>query len=157
MLTGQFKDRRAEDSKAFDARFRALCARLERSYPHAPEYDALLNTTFAIVASGRQPATYRLDEVMAAGAIPVLITGDRVTGLPYILPFQEVVPWHEISFHFPWREVPRLVDVLARVSDDEIARMQAGGRAAWTKYLEPDAARRALYTLLEQRAGFRYR
>ena len=94
---------------------------------------------------------------MAAGAIPVLITGDRVTNSPYVLPFQEVIPWHEISFHFPWHEVPRIADVLAAVSDAEIARMQAGVRRAWTRHLAPDAARRTLYSLLEQRAAFHFR
>ena len=30
-------------------------------------------------------------------------------------------------------------------------------RAAWEEHLRPDAARRTLYELLEQRAGFRFR
>ena len=63
---------------------------------------------------------------MAAGAIPVLITGDRVTNSPYVLPFQEVIPWHEISFHFPWHEVPRIVDVLAAAGLGVVAGLARG-------------------------------
>ena len=82
MLTGQFKDRRAEDSKAFDARFRALCARLERSYPHAPEYDALLNTTFAIVA-GVAGAGLSPFVIVALGLANVLADGFSMAAANY--------------------------------------------------------------------------
>ena len=69
---------------------------------------------------------------------------------------RQVIRWHEISLHFGWADVPRIGAALARLSAPEIARMQAGVRAAWDEHLRPDAARRTLFRLLEQRATFRF-
>ena len=48
------------------------CRRFNRDY-HTTSYDDLMNTTFALVPSGRSPATYRLAEALSAGALPVFI------------------------------------------------------------------------------------
>ena len=55
------------------------CRAYDKAMQLAPAYTTLLNTTFALVPGGRQPASFRLNEVMAVGAIPVFISGDKDT------------------------------------------------------------------------------
>jgi glucuronyl/N-acetylglucosaminyl transferase EXT1 len=55
----------------------AQCAELD--WAPREKYLSTLNTTFALVPGGMQPASFRLDEVCAAGAIPVFVSGDLVT------------------------------------------------------------------------------
>ncbi|KAG5178778.1 exostosin family-domain-containing protein [Tribonema minus] len=96
------------------------CAALRRDYD-AYDYGDLLNTTFALVPAGRQPATYRLLEAMSAGAIPVVCADD------YALPFPRLFDWDAIAIVLPALAAPE--DVLAAVravSDDERERMHRG-------------------------------
>ena len=79
---------------------RARCRTYAKALEAAPSYLELLNTTFALVPAGRQPASYRLNEVLAASAIPVFVSGDPATSSPYVPPFDGVVPWESIAFHF---------------------------------------------------------
>ena len=87
-----------------------------------------------------------------------MCSGRALTSPPLLPPLacRQVIRWHEISLHFGWADVPRIGAALARLSAPEIARMQAGVRAAWDDHLRPDAARRTLFRLLEQRATFRF-
>ena len=62
------------------------CAEYRRAFD-TYEFEDLANTTFGLVPAGRSPATYRLAEVMAAGAIPVVVASD------YVLPFTGTVDW----------------------------------------------------------------
>lgn len=134
------------------------CHELERDRRGAPSYLSTLNTTFALVPGGMQPASFRLDEVCAAGAIPVFISGDLASSSAYVRPFDDVIRWNDISLHFAWEHTHRIVDALTRISPAEVARMQRGVHQAWHRYLRPPQAhRRTLYTLLEQRASYRYR
>ena len=91
----------------------------------------LLNTTFALVPGGRQPASYRLNEVLAAGCIPVFVTGEASEGAtPYVRPFH--LDWGAISLHVPFGEPAEvLVATLARLSTVQILRMQNGVVRAW--------------------------
>ncbi|CAM9928400.1 unnamed protein product, partial [Hapterophycus canaliculatus] len=103
-----------------------FCAALnETSSRH--EYEDLMNTTFGLVAAGRSPATYRLAEVMSAGAIPVFVARDIVK------PFPERVDWSSFSFSFPPEEVgPAMLATLRAVAPAELLVMQVrrkkGGR-----------------------------
>lgn len=95
---------------------------------------------------------------MAAGAIPVFVSGDLDDSSPYVRPFGEAVPWHDISLHFAWEHAGHIVDTLARLSDADVARMQLGVQRAWRRVLSPPTEhRRTLYSLLEKRVGFRFR
>ncbi|CAM9403601.1 unnamed protein product [Scytosiphon promiscuus] len=83
------------------------------------EYEDLMNTTFGLVAAGRSPATYRLAEVMSAGAIPVFVARDIVK------PFPERVDWPSLSFSFPPEEVgPAMLATLRAVAPAELLAMQ---------------------------------
>lgn len=80
------------------------------------------NTTFGLVPAGRQPATYRLAEVMSAGAIPVFVARDMVR------PFPERVDWPSLSFSFSPEEVgPTMMAVLRSVQPAELLAMQVCG------------------------------
>lgn len=87
------------------------------------DYDDIMNTTFGLVPAGRSPATYRLAEVMSAGAIPVFVNRD------YVRPFPERVDWSSFSFVFPPEEVGRsMMETLRAVSPKELWDMQVGNR-----------------------------
>lgn len=77
------------------------------------------NTTFGLVPAGRSPATYRLAEVMSAGAIPVFVARDMVR------PFPERVDWPSLSFSFSPEEVgPAMMATLRSVPPAELLVMQ---------------------------------
>ncbi len=48
------------------------CRRIATDFDRT-SYDDLMDTTFALIPSGRSPATYRLVEALSAGALPVFI------------------------------------------------------------------------------------
>ena len=90
-------------------------------------YSNLMNTTFGLVPAGRSPGTFRLGEVMSAGAIPVFVGRDMVPA------FQERFDWSSFSFSFAPGEVgPYMVTTLRAVPRERLAVMQArkesGGR-----------------------------
>lgn len=86
------------------------------------------NTTFGLVPAGRSPATYRLAEVMSAGAIPVFVARDMVR------PFPERVDWPSLSFSFPPEEVgPAMMATLRSVPPEELLVMQVIG--GWFTFL----------------------
>ena len=144
-------------SRTASAQTRNLCERLAREFNSAPTYADLLNTTFALVPAGRQPASYRLAEVMAAGAIPVFVSGDRLTSSPYVRPFGEVIDWSSISLHFSWADVPAIPQTLRRLSAKQVLAMRRGVQLAWRSYMHPHAASQTFYGLLERRASSRFR
>lgn len=83
------------------------------------EYDALMNTTFGLVPAGRSPGTFRLGEVMSAGAIPVFVGRDIVPA------FRERFDWPSFSFSFAPDQVgPYMLDVLRAVPQAQLEEMQ---------------------------------
>lgn len=86
------------------------------------DYDILMNTTFGLIPAGRQPATFRLAEVMSAGAIPVFVARDVV------LPFREQIDWPSFSFLFSPETVESdMMRTLKAFSSTELRQMQVGG------------------------------
>jgi glucuronyl/N-acetylglucosaminyl transferase EXT1 len=147
--TKQFNERDANAS---------VCLQLASKGNRQPSYMSLLNTTFALLPGGLQPASFRMDEAMAAGAIPVFVAGDLDSSSPYVRPFEETIPWAKCSFSFPWERAHRIPHVLSLLSDAQIARMQREVHRVWHKHLRPPLAhRRTLYGLLKQRATTPYR
>jgi glucuronyl/N-acetylglucosaminyl transferase EXT1 len=133
---------------------REWCSNLERETSAAPSFEASLNTTFALLPGGRQPATLRLNEVLAAGAIPVFITGDGQTGSPYVLPFDDApgVDWSICSLHFAWHQIPLIPSILGNISDGEVARLQRDAQRVWKTAMAPSVAPATFYSLLRMRA-----
>lgn len=131
---------------------RPFCEGLDRGMAAAPRFLDLFNSTFALVPGGRQPASYRLNEVMAAGCIPVFVTGEASEGAsPYVRPFH--INWGAISLHVPFGEPAEdLVASLARLSDERILRMQNGVLHAWKNHLAPNRVATTFYDILEARS-----
>ncbi len=91
----------------------------DRYYDH--DYRTLMNTTFGLVPAGRSPGTYRLAEVMGAGAIPVIVARDMV------LPFREQFDWPSFSLWFTPDQVgPDLVATLRAIPPAQLEEMQVG-------------------------------
>lgn len=83
------------------------------------DYGDLMNATFGLVPAGRSPATYRLAEVMSAGAIPVFVAMD------YVRPFPERVDWPSFSLMFPPEALgASLLETLRSFSPEELWTMQ---------------------------------
>lgn len=87
------------------------------------DYQQILNTTFGLVPAGRSPGTFRLAEVMGAGAIPVIVARD------VIRPFREQFDWPSFSFMFAPDEVGSMIETLRAVPPEDLLEMQvsAGG------------------------------
>mmetsp|Transcript_20307 Transcript_20307/g.48036 ORF Transcript_20307/g.48036 Transcript_20307/m.48036 type:complete len:365 (+) Transcript_20307:1165-2259(+) len=71
------------------------CEKLHSVYK-SYNYARLMNTTFALVLPGRQPASYRLAEVIATGAIPVFYGFEDA-----MLPYAELIDWRSMSMYAP--------------------------------------------------------
>ena len=55
-----------------------------------------MNASFALVAPGRQPASYRLAEVLGRGLLPVFFGFEDA-----LLPYEELVDWSALSLNVP--------------------------------------------------------
>ena len=135
------------------AAYRDLCNAYDKAMEVAPSYLTLLNSTFALVPGGRQPASFRLNEVLAAAAIPVFISGDMHTTSPYVLPFDGVLDWGKFSFHFSWDDpLDKIVSALSHVDEMQLNSMQRHLRYAWKRFLQPMQSSQTFYELLERHA-----
>lgn len=98
----------------------AYCQELKSRYNDFG-YEDLMNTTFAIIPAGRSPGTYRLGEVMSAGAIPVFVARDIVR------PFREQFDWSSFSFVFAPDQVGAMMfQTLRGVPPQKLEDMQVG-------------------------------
>ncbi|CAM9963910.1 unnamed protein product [Ectocarpus sp. 4 AP-2014] len=102
------------------------CQRSRKRYD-LYDYDQLMNTTFALVPAGRSPGSFRLGEIMSAGAIPVFVVRD------WIKPFQEQIDWPSFSFVFSPDDVgPIMMETLRAVEPAQLLEMQRKSlRAYW--------------------------
>ena len=60
-----------------------MCAAAAKRFDASESYAHLLDTVFHLCPTGRSPASYRMNEALAAGAIPIFVSGDVRTGAPY--------------------------------------------------------------------------
>lgn len=74
----------------------------------------LMNTTFGLAPAGRSPASYRMLEVLSAGAIPVLIADN------YVKPFDTLIQWPRCLLQFPTNEIHRILPTLRALPRKEI-------------------------------------
>jgi glucuronyl/N-acetylglucosaminyl transferase EXT1 len=72
----------------------------------AYSYTDLRNPTFGLVPAGWSPNSYRLVEVLSAGAIPVLIVDN------YVKPFDALIQWHRCALQFPSSQIGLIVPTL---------------------------------------------
>lgn len=78
------------------------------------DYTDLLNSTFGLAPAGRSPASYRMLEVLSAGAIPVLIADN------YVKPFDTLIQWQRCLVQFPTNEIHRILPTLRAMSKREV-------------------------------------
>lgn len=108
------------------------CAQL-RAFYRQYDYSDLLNSTFALVMPGRQSATFRLAEVLAAGSIPVYFGFDEA-----LLPYGELIDWSQLSWSMPIEGSfeRTLLPLLERAKADrpKMRRMQQRVREVFTLY-----------------------
>lgn len=78
------------------------------------DYTDLMNSTFGLAPAGRSPASYRMLEVLSAGAIPVLIADN------YVKPFDTLIQWQRCLVQFPTNEIHRIVPTLRAMSKREV-------------------------------------
>ncbi|CAM9443999.1 unnamed protein product [Ectocarpus sp. 4 AP-2014] len=107
--------------------YRRFCAEEMMPRYESFDYEDLMNTTFALVPGGASPGSYRLGEVMSAGAIPVIVVRD------WVKPFAEKVDWSSFSFTFSPDEVPQMLEVLRSLPLAEMEKMQRNAIEAYWK------------------------
>lgn len=114
-----------------------------------------------------------MNEVMAAGAIPVFLSGEGVhvsgqwTRGAYVPPYSDLIRWSELSLHFTGGQLggafagekwgdhsQRLLEALAAVPEAEVAAMQRRVRHVWHEFLRPERTGGTLWRLLRRRASF---
>eukprot|EP00903_Cladosiphon_okamuranus_P016254 g14992.t1 len=112
-----------------------FCQSLKDRYGNY-DYGDLMATTFGLVPAGRSPGTYRLAEVMGAGAIPVIVARD------YVPPFREHFDWPSFSFTFAPDQVgPYMMDTLRAVSQRQLEEMQRRSLDAYRRMFGDDTLR----------------
>jgi hypothetical protein len=95
-----------------------------------PDYERLLaNSTFAFVPRGDALFSYRLLEVMSFGCIPIVLSDG------WILPFDRTVPWQEFGLHVHAEAIPRIPQILSRLTPDDILARQEKTLAVYQTHL----------------------
>jgi hypothetical protein len=122
--TPRFVVRLVDSRERYSGRIDALAGKTD------PEYEALLDrSVFAFVARGDALFSYRLLEVMARGAIPIILSDG------WVLPFDRLIDWESTALRFHHDAVPQIPSLLEALTPDEIAVLQAGVRFAYSEYL----------------------
>lgn len=123
------------------------------------DYHRLMNTTFALVMPGRQPASYRLAEVLGRGSIPVFFGFDEA-----VLPYDELIDWSALSLNVPIDVSfeATLFPLLERLRADRprLLRMQRLGQQVFRKYFgsqDASAGDKAIVETLRRRFEFEMR
>eukprot|EP00306_Pavlova_sp_CCMP459_P003471 CAMPEP_0185173850 /NCGR_PEP_ID=MMETSP1139-20130426/24148_1 /TAXON_ID=298111 /ORGANISM="Pavlova sp., Strain CCMP459" /LENGTH=516 /DNA_ID=CAMNT_0027739555 /DNA_START=21 /DNA_END=1574 /DNA_ORIENTATION=+ len=137
--------------------FHADCCRTLRPLYNSYGYGDLMNTSFALVPPGQQPATYRLAEVMERGCIPVFFGYEH-----NLLPYEELIDWSAFSLNLP-QDIdfenmlyPRLEALLR--DRNKVLAMQKAAIDTWRQWFNTtnsfSASYRAIVATLERRFMF---
>jgi len=96
-----------------------------------PEYENLLDRSiFAFVPRGDALFSYRLLEVMARGAIPVVLSDG------WVLPFDRLIDWDRVTLRFHHDAAGEIPSFLEAMTPDDIAGLQAGVQVAYSEHLQ---------------------
>jgi hypothetical protein len=86
-------------------------------------HEMLQRSTFAFAPRGDEHYTFRLTEILAAGAVPVIIDDDILP--PYNVPLSD---W---ALRVPESNVPSVVEMINSAKKEDICRMQKNGMKLW--------------------------
>lgn len=94
------------------------CENAEKEFKKHTYTELGMYTKFALIVEGFGYHSFRLTEVMAAGAIPVIIIDH------YTLPYNDLLDWDEFSVRVPEHRMLEIPDILAKISDEKRQQMQ---------------------------------
>jgi hypothetical protein len=110
--------RELEDVRSCDAQCQAACAEDKQQYDTADFVELLINSTFALIAPGITPNSYRLAEALSYGVIPVIASDFLV------LPYRRLLDWPSFSIRVSESELLTLPKLLRSVPSDVVRSMQ---------------------------------
>ncbi len=130
-----FKSRRIASDGCFALRetprsqFNAECASREVERAREDYVSFIQDGKFSLCPRGYGPNTYRIQESMALGRAPVILSDD------WVPPGR--IPWSTCAIRVPERQVERLPEILAE-RENEWETLGRAARAAWEAHLRPD-------------------
>jgi len=81
-------------------------------------YEMLRKSKFCLCPSGYEVASPRIVEAIYTGCVPVLISDH------YVPPFSDVLNWKSFSVEILVEDIPKLKDILMKISSTQYIRMQ---------------------------------
>ena len=106
---------------------------IEASYADSFNFtDLILDSRFGFVPRGMGVHSYRLSEIMAAGAIPIILADG------FVKPFDinKMMDWNAFSFTIPEKKVSTIPGLLSSLPMDKILKMQAKVIEVFEEYFD---------------------
>ena len=100
-------------------------------------YEELMNSTFGLAPAGRSSSSYRIIEVMSAGAIPVIVADN------YVEPLESgklMIEWGRCALRFETIDIVSILPALRAMSEEELRSRQAYCVRVYEEYLKDDNA-----------------
>mmetsp|Transcript_821 Transcript_821/g.2728 ORF Transcript_821/g.2728 Transcript_821/m.2728 type:complete len:953 (-) Transcript_821:2162-5020(-) len=126
------------DSTGYDER----CKLDEEAFQAVTYTELLSSSKFSLIVEGFGYHSFRLTEVLAAGAIPVIVIDH------YVLPYEEILDWSTFSVRVPEHLLLQVPDILRAIPPKVVAAMQRRAAEAYEQYFWSLGAQVA--TALEQ-------
>ena len=93
-----------------------------------------LKSQFILAPRGHNLYSMRAFEAMSMGVIPIIISDD------WVLPFEEVINWSQVSVRLSELELESLPARLASMTIEQVCQMRKNAFEAYRRYLESPAA-----------------
>ena len=100
-------------------------------------YEELMNSTFGLAPAGRSSSSYRIIEVMSAGAIPVIVADNYVEPLGS---GTSMIEWGRCALRFGTTDMGSILPALRAMSEEELRSRQAYCVGVYEEYLKDDNA-----------------
>ena len=119
--------RELENIQSCDKQCQAGCVEDKQQYDTADFVELLINSTFALVAPGITPNSYRLAEALSYGAIPVIVSDFLM------LPYRRLFDWPSFSIRVSESELLNLPKLLRSLPRNVVRSMQASAIEAYER------------------------
>eukprot|EP00041_Stephanoeca_diplocostata_P023845 m.593869 g.593869 ORF g.593869 m.593869 type:complete len:321 (+) comp22397_c0_seq3:204-1166(+) len=107
-------DAEKPDAQGYDER----CAQDETEFQKQTYTHLMATSKFSLIVEGFGYHSFRLTEVLAAGAIPVIAIDH------YVLPYAMLLDWDSFSIRVPEHQLMQLPDILRAIPAARVDRMQ---------------------------------